>query len=390
MNDQYQVLLTEYKGLIHDKRIGLFCNQVSFDFQEGKYLFQLLSELSRDVTLFIPEHGLFAEQQDQVPVEDLQLYKFFGETVRFVSLYENSKTKTGDIGHHLNGIDALIIDIQDVGARYYTFITTIGEIFKVLIMEKPDLPVIVVDRINLAGRQVEGIRLNAKFSSLIGLMGLPHRYGLTIGELSRYLKSAYRGSFPLEVIKVSNAEKELRINPSPNIIGRSTCRVFSGQCLLEGTNLSEGRGTARPFEIFGAPFLNIMDPEWVISWNQENREGVLRPILFVPTFHKHAGNICQGFQLHPLEPFHSLLYSLKMIRALKREISGFRWLEGPYEAGSERPAIELLAGDDDLLGFLNDEIDQEIIMTKMRLEEKKWIEQVEPFVLYPEKLFSLM
>jgi len=361
---------------------------VSFDFTEGKYLFQMLTGITNKLTVFIPEHGLFAEQQDQVIIEKTDLYEFIDDSIRFVSLYCNSHEKTGDILGQVKELDTLIFDIQDVGSRYYTYITTIAEIFKIIAENKLNISVVVIDRPNPAGRQVEGTRLPADFSSLIGWTGLLHRYGLTIGELCGFLRANFNGEFTLDIIKNNN--DKLPINPSPNIPDKKTCMIFSGQCLLEGTNLSEGRGTTRPFEIFGAPFLKDLSEDWVITWNELNTNAVLRSLLFVPTFHQYKDEICYGFQLHAGERFHSLLYSLKMIRSLMHHSKALSWLTGPYEAGSEKPAIELLTGDDDLMRFLKEDMNESLIVEKLKQEEQIWIEMTRPFQLYDKPLFSLL
>jgi uncharacterized protein YbbC (DUF1343 family) len=385
---QYQQLFEQHGGQLANGKVGILCNQVSFDLTEGKYLFQLLKSITEDITLFIPEHGLFAEQQDQVIIEDTELYLSFDNTVSYVPLYGNSVHKLGDLSGNLAALDTLIIDIQDVGVRYYTYVTTIGEIFKVLSQDNMNVNVIVIDKRNPAGSQVEGTVLTEDFSSMIGLRGLPHRYGLTIGELCNFMKYTYEGRFQLEIIKTDS--DSFSIYPSPNIPGRNTCLVFSGQCLLEGTNLSEGRGTTRPFEIFGAPFLKDLSADWVEAWNKKNSEAVLQPLLFVPTFHKYKDQLCYGFQLHPGDRFHSLLYTLNMLRSLRNRSAGIKWLEGPYEDGSDRPAIELLAGDDDLIKFLDGQGNDRVVIDKMKEEEHKWIELTRPFLIYTEPLFSVL
>ena len=337
--------------------------------------------------MLVPEHGLFAEQQDQVPVENIHTYQHLDFNTRFISLYINTREKLDNISDSISDLDTLIIDIQDVGVRYYTFLPTIAEIFKLIINKGLQLSVVLIDRLNPAGRQVEGTLLAETYSSLIGLPGLPHRHGLTLGELCNFLRSQYNGKFPLKIIKKEN--DTLPVNPSPNIPNINTCMIFSGQCLLEGTNLSEGRGTTRPFEIFGAPFLSDLSTDWVDVWNIENTQAVLRPLLFVPTFHKYKDQMCYGFQLHPGEHIHVLSYSLKMLRSLKQSAGVMKWLEGPYEAGSDRPAIELLAGDDDLLRYLNGIGNEDEIHKKMIDEELKWIEIAKPFLLYDEPLFRI-
>jgi len=387
LKNQYHRLFHDYKQLIDNKKVGLLCNQVSFDFTEGKYLFQMLTAYSQSVTVLVAEHGLFAEQQDQVPVDNLKTYQHLDNKTQYVSLYINTQDKIDHISDSLNGLNTLIIDIQDIGVRYYTFLPTIAEIFKVVIKRSLQLSIVVIDRPNPAGRQIEGTLLKEEYSSLIGLPGLPHRYGLTLGELCNYLRFQYKGEFPMEIIK--KEPDIMPVNPSPNIPNTNTCRIFSGQCLLEGTNLSEGRGTTRPFEIFGAPFFSGLPNDWVDAWNKENTQAVLRPLLFVPTFHKHKDQMCYGFQLHPGEKIHVLLYSLKMLRSLKQNVSSMKWLEGPYEAGSEKPAIELMAGDEDLIRYLNGTTSEDMILKKMIGEEQKWLELTQPFLLYDEPLFKI-
>jgi len=347
----------------------------------------MLSTTCRSSTVLVPEHGLFAEQQDQVPVENINTYQHLDINTRYVSLYINTRKKLDNISDSLSDLDTLIIDIQDVGVRYYTFLPTIAEIFKVIINKGFQLSVVLIDRPNPAGRQIEGTLLAEEYGSLIGLPGLPHRYGLTLGELCNFIRFNYKGEFSLEIIK--KEIDTLPVNPSPNIPNINTCRIFSGQCLLEGTNLSEGRGTTRPFEIFGAPFLSDLSTDWVDAWNNENTQAVLRPLLFVPTFHKYKDQMCYGFQLHPAEQIHVLLYSLKMLRSLKLSAGAMKWLEGPYEAGSDKPAIELLAGDDDLLRYLNGMDNEDEILKKMIDEEQNWIEITKPFLLYDEPLFRI-
>jgi uncharacterized protein YbbC (DUF1343 family) len=386
LENQYQKLFKEYKTLISKKRVGLFCNQVSFDFSSGKYLLQLLSKKAGHLTVFTPEHGLFAEQQDQVIIENTRHYEFLDPTVSIVSFYRKVENRIGNIKFQLKELDTLIIDIQDIGCRYYTYITTIGEIFNVIIENELPLSVVIIDKPNPAGRQVEGTRLKPEFSSLIGLTGLPHRYGLTIGELCWFLRSKFGGQFQLEIIQIDS--NELSINPSPNIPDKKTCLIYSGQCLLEGTNFSEGRGTTRPFEIFGAPYLKNLSQDWVDLWNSENREAVLRPLIFIPSFHKYKNEICYGFQLHPMKEMHSLMYSLKMLRSLSFNSAQFEWLAGPYEAGSARPAIELLAGDTDMLQYLYEGSDEREMVDKIKIEEKEWIEVTQSFLIYNQPLYS--
>lgn len=387
MNRQYRELISRFGHLVSKGKTGILCNQVSFDFTEGKYLFQLLGSFTDHLSVYIPEHGLFAEQQDQEVIQQTSQYSFLESAVHYESVYGSRTDRLGNLPQRIPELNTLIIDIQDVGVRYYTYVTTVGSILQIISEHDLDIVVIVVDRQNLAGRQVEGTILDPVYSSFIGVSGLPHRYGLTIGELCRYLKFEFGGKFRLEVI--THDHEPFSINPSPNFPSVRTSSTFSGQCLIEGTNMSEGRGTTRPFEIFGAPFLKELSPGWGHDFNRLHPEAVLRPLLFVPAFHKYSNEICYGFQLHPVrDDFHSLWYSLQMLQSLKKQVKELQWREGPYEAWSDRPAMELLAGDGDMIGFLNGTVDEPSIISKMRFHENKWIDRTRPYLLYPDSLFS--
>jgi uncharacterized protein YbbC (DUF1343 family) len=185
------------------------------------------------------------------------------------------------------------------------------------------------------------------------------------------------------------------IYPSPNIPSSYTCLLYSGQCLLEGTNLSEGRGTTRPFEIFGAPFLQPLHEfnraNGYSGWNDPAHplydEGArLRMLHFIPTFHKHSGAICYGFQLHPTgKPYHSLLHSLRILRFLSG-FEDFAWREGAYEKGNDKTAIELLAGNALLLDYLKGRASEDEVLQSLAESETAWIKTAKPFTIYPEAL----
>jgi len=389
LNNQYYQLFNLHKHSIKSGGIGLFCNQVSYDFSERKYLFQLIAEQTDSLKVLVPEHGFFAELQDQEIVDTISHYKELARSASFISMYNNSSNRVGNLLKLLKEMNLLIIDIQDVGARYFTYLTTIAETFRIINDLELDIQVVLLDKPNLAGRQVEGSRLLRDFKSFIGWEGIPQRYGLTIGELSLFLNDQMGGNLNLEVIKYSLVEDNLGIYPSPNIPHPNTPHVYPGQCLLEGTNLSEGRGTTRPFEFFGAPFLKEFMESWIDDWNLENPEAILRPLLFEPTFHKYKGEKCWGFQLHPQKNYHSLLYSLKLLKAIKEECIDFSYREGPYEAGSDLTAIEILAGDDTILSYLKGEAELKTLINKLSEEEAAWIKLVQPFILYPEKLYQI-
>ena len=394
-------------------RVGLLCNQTSWDFSEGCYLFEQLHRHGRLHRLFMPEHGLFAELQDQEAMDSGAFYRCLHlDDVDFVSLYGSSEASLSAPPDKLNDLDALVIDLQDVGCRYYTFISTVEKLFRSLTEHRLTPAVYVLDRPNPAGRQVEGIPISRKYASFIGVEGLPHRHGLTFGELCGFLHHRLGARFPLTVVPCpldpqyaaplalpgagsTYVKTPCAIYPSPNIPSAYTCLVYSGQCLLEGTNLSEGRGTTRPFEIFGAPFLQPLHDfnrtNGYSGWNDPQHplysEGArLRLLHFIPTFHKHSGDICYGFQLHLTgKPYHSLLHSLRILRFLSG-FEGFAWRGGMYEKGNDKTAIELLAGDPLLLDYLKGRAAEHEIRQALDASETAWIRIAQPFTIYPEPL----
>jgi len=410
-------LLSLQDEALRSGRVALLCNQCSWDFNEGRYLFEILYERNMLHRLFMPEHGLFAELQDQEKLDLADFYSCLGlEGVDFVSLYGSSEASLSAPLEKLKDIDAIIIDLQDVGCRYYTFVSTVYKLFQSLKKHGLNIPVYILDRPNPAGRQVEGTLLSKEYSSFIGVSGLIHRHGLTIGELCSFLHSSLNAAFPLTIVPYtfdsnytipvqlpaagsSFVKTPCAIYPSPNIPSPYTCLVYSGQCLFEGTNLSEGRGTTRPFEIVGAPFLrefhHFNRKFGFRSWNDSmnpvsSRGALLRMLHFIPTFHKYAGELCYGFQLHLNgKPYHSLEHSLRMIRMLASELNDFKWRQGVYEQGNDRIAIELLAGDRTLLDYLNGKQSLNHLHAALTEGEEEWIKTVSSFTIYPEKLFRV-
>ena len=246
--------------LLKGGNLGILCNQTAWHPETGEYLFETYAKKSNLKRVFIPEHGLFGELQDQVKLDTTEAYNNICKDVEFVSLYGNSEESLYAAANKLSDLDVLIIELQDVGCRYYTYISTIFNLFKTLKKYEIGLSVYIIDRPNPAGRQVEGTMLRAEYRSFIGVEGIPHRHGLTIGEMAYFLHNEINAKFPLHIIsyKATHANKDLlpwSIPPSPNFPGLFTAHFYSGQCLWEGTNVSEGRGTTRPFELFGAPFM---------------------------------------------------------------------------------------------------------------------------------------
>ena len=414
MNIAEKPLLSLSDNVLHEGRVALLCNQTSWDFTEGMYLFELLHRRKTLHRVFMPEHGLFAELQDQEALNSGEFYKCLGlEGVEFVSLYGTTESSLSAPLDKLRDLDAIVIDLQDVGCRYYTFISTVDKLFRSLTDHKLTPSVYVIDRPNPAGRQVEGTFIGKEYTSFIGVEGLIHRHGLTFGELCGFLHSRYGAAFPLTVIPYTLDDKygssyilpgagtgyvktPYSIYPSPNIPSPYTCLVYSGQCLFEGTNLSEGRGTTRPFEIFGAPFLSSLHyynrTNGHSGWNDRQNpiysEGaMLRMLHYIPTFHKHAGELCYGFQLHLTgKPYHSLVHSLRIIRFLRENANGFEWRDGVYEKGNDKIAIELLVGDKLLLDYLSGSASEQHVYHALAEGEEKWMTEADKYTIYPEKL----
>lgn len=367
---------------LQNKRIGLVTNQAAFGALERKYHFQILKEKLNLKKIFLPEHGLFAELQDQVSGSSLG---YDLEGIEIVNLYGDEESSLVPSESDLQGLDVILIDIRDAGSRYYTFLTTCLYLMqaarKELEQGHAGLLFLVFDSPNPAGKKMEGSPLIKQYESFVGVESVIHRHGLTPGQLLRYYNSFFSLGLNLEVIPVGTIypakDKHSHWIPlSPNIPTLNTCLVYPGQCLLEGTNLSEGRGTTRPFEIFGAPFVDAMDPSLLSELQKYQSEFFyLRPLRFVPAFHKWENKICGGFQLfvNKKKKFHSLLFSLHMIRTLKEWYpDSFQFKQGVYEFRSDKPAIELLCGDPFLLDFLHGFIDYQDLERYLKNTQKAW------------------
>jgi len=359
---------------------GILTNHTGYDFKEGYHFISLAKELTI-VRVFIPEHGLFAELQDQVSGSRL---KYFGQDLDFCNLYGDSETSLVPSDDKLLDLEVIIIDIRDVGSRYYTFLTTAYYILERLSQLKKTVSIpeiIIFDSPNPIGKKVEGTPLLENYSSFVGVQSVLHRHGLTPAGLMEYYNDEMKLSLILNVIKPGKYHpKEYShltwIPPSPNIPSITSCLVYPGQCLLEGTNLSEGRGTTRPFEIFGAPYLKL-DDKFISEAMSNFNDGSfhLRSLRFVPTFHKHKDLICNGYHLIVLDPekFHSLLFTLCLLKNLMESYTNeFQFLDGVYEFRSDRPAIELLVGDPKLLDFIKGKDSIDSIKESLFLEEEKW------------------
>ncbi|HEY6553151.1 MAG TPA: DUF1343 domain-containing protein [Vicinamibacteria bacterium] len=299
--------------------------------------------------LFGPEHGVWADAQDLIEVKDSRDSRT-GLPVH--SLYGRTRVPTPEM---LTGLDAVVFDMQDVGARYYTFAYTLLHVLEACARE--GRRVVVLDRPNpLGGALVEGNILDPSFASFVGLHPLPVRHGLTLGELALLFREERGLDVDLTVIRMKGWRRAMRfeetglpwVMPSPNMPTLDTAFVYPGGCLVEGTNLSEGRGTTRPFELVGAPWI---DP-WALASALEREEvpgARFRPVYFTPTFQKHAGLPCGGVQVHVTDrrrfPAY-LAYLLLIHHARRQDPRKFAWRKPPYEYETVKLPIDILCGTD--------------------------------------------
>jgi uncharacterized protein YbbC (DUF1343 family) len=337
-----EAVLSRLRG----RRLALCAHPASVDSQLRHARQVLEAQGLTIVTLFGPEHGYGGEAQDMITVVDDRA----AAEPPVYSLYGDSEAALSPTDAQLAGIDAIVVDLQDVGARYYTFVWT-----AVLVMRaaaRAGIETIVLDRPNpLGGVVVEGGPQRPGYRSFVGLCDVAVRHGMTIGELCHMVASAEGLSAQLHVVPMRSYQRQMDfaatglpwVFPSPNMPTLETAHVYPGGCLLEGTNLSEGRGTTRPFEIWGAPFLDASQLA-----TRVRASGVrLRPLSFSPTFQKHGKQRCFGLQVHVTDASQLRSYALylRLIAAAQQLSHGaFAWRTTTYEFISDRPAIDLLVG----------------------------------------------
>ena len=335
-------------------RVGLLANPtcVTGDLDHG--LDALLARDVEIVRLFGPEHGVRSAAQDMEavdaatdPVTDIPVVSLYGDTLE--SLHPDPDT--------VRDLDIVLADIQDVGARYYTYASTIG--FTMEVCGQADTEVWVLDRPNpIGGEQVEGNAVRDGLFSFVGTQPIANRHGMTLGELATYFDRFGGWECDFEVIEMRGWRRSMWydetglpwVMPSPNMPTLETATVYPGQCLLEGTNASEGRGTTRPFELFGAPYVDARRLRRGLQ-NFDLPGVAFREVAFRPMFQKHAGETCQGVQLHVTDrtTYDSLATGYAVVSVLCRRFpDGFDWRREAYEFVDDELAIDLLLGDADL------------------------------------------
>ena len=371
-------------------RVGAIVNPTSVD-GRFRHVADLLDS-APGVTLaalFGPEHGVRGEVQYMEAVDETRDPR---TGVPMYSLYGSTVDSLRPRPEWLVGLDAVVFDIQDVGARYYTYVYTMA-----LAMEacaKAGVRFVVLDRPNpLGGERVEGNLVEPGFRSFVGLYPLPNRHGMTVGELARLLNAEERFGCDLAVVPCLGWSRKMRwadtglafVPPSPNMPTPDTAQVYPGMCLLEGTNLSEGRGTCRPFEQFGAPYLDAAD---IVSALERHRlPGLaLRPVHFVPTWDKHRGAGCSGAFLHVTDPevFASVRTGLAVVaEARKRGGREFQWRAEAYEFVTDVPAFDLLCGSARVRVAMEQGAEFEDVAALLDGAEAAFLERRRPHLLYP-------
>ena len=344
------VLVAERFARLRGRRVGLIANPTSVDIRM-RHLVDLVAD-AEGVSLralFGPEHGLRAEAQDMEGVaSDVDART----GVPIFSLYGATAESLAPTPEMLAGLDLLIFDVQDVGSRYYTFAATM--LYAMRAAASKGIGFLVLDRPNpIGGELIEGPTVLPGFESFVGVHPIPIRHGLTIGELARLFRAESRLDLDLEVIPCEGWSRSMLwpetglpwVPPSPNMPTFETALVYPGGCLIEGTNLSEGRGTTRPFELWGGPWL---DPDRLAADASPEIPGaLLRPCGFRPMFHKHAGRTCLGVQPIVTDParFRPVAaYTALLIHARRQDPSAFAWRTETYEFIVDPPAIDLLYG----------------------------------------------
>ncbi len=330
-------------------RFGLLANQASVS-KDFEYSSTLLARRfpGKLAALFAPQHGFFGEQQENMIETGHARDAVLGVPV--YSLYSETRKPTAAM---LKGLECLVVDLQDVGTRIYTFAWTMMACLEACAAAR--IPVVVLDRPNpLGGDSVEGPLLDLHYASFVGRSAIPMRHGLTMGELARWLNTEHKIGALVHVVKMSGWSRQMLwpqtgrtwVLTSPNLPRWEGCLVYPGQVLLEGTNVSEGRGTTTPFEVVGAPFVSPM--KLLAGLEPFNLAGVrLRPVRFLPTFHKWRDTSCGGLYLHVTDPltFQPVRTTVALITTIRRLWAGeFNWRKPPYEYESVKPPIDILFG----------------------------------------------
>ncbi len=369
---------------IKDRRIGLLCNQASVNSKLIHSRLLINNTFNRSLkALFSPQHGLFSEKQDNMKESEHSFDSELG--VPIFSLYAASRSPSKEA---LELIDLLLIDLQDCGTRVYTYIWTMLLAMKAC--AEKGVAVCILDRPNpIGGDKVEGNLIEKTLYSFVGMAPIPMRHGLTIGELALFLKNHFKLDLELHILKMEGWKRKFYFDetgltwvlPSPNMPLVQTAIVYPGQVILEGTNLSEGRGTTRPFEIFGAPFIKANE---ILKHLGEIHGAILRFQAFEPTFNKWQGKRCLGFQIHITDrnKFYPYRFTLRLLSILFRLQEEISWTPPPYEYDYFNLPADLIIGKKSIRFLVEKGAEFKEIEEILEKDEKKFLEIRRPFLLY--------
>lgn len=388
-----RLVADQFKPL-RGRRVGAICNPTAVD-RRMRHLADLLHDAT-GVTLaalFGPEHGIRADAQDMIGV-GADRDSRTGAPVH--SLYGSNVDSLTPRPDQLAGLDVLVFDVQDVGSRYYTFAATM--LYAMRAASRAGLGFVVLDRPNpIGGIHVEGPSVDPGYHSFVGAYPLPIRHGMTVGELAGMFRDEEKLDLTLEVIPCEGWRRRMLwqetglpwVTPSPNMPTPETALVYPGGCLIEGTNLSEGRGTTHPFELWGAPWLAPYALADRLASSAFSAGALLRPAAFTPMFHKHAGQLCLGIQPHVTNPdaFRPVAqYAALLLCAREQNPARFAWRTEAYEFVTDPIAIDLLFGSSrertlieaaDLEGLAS------VVAEDWAREENAFRQRRAPYLLYP-------
>lgn len=392
-----EVLLSDKKMLksLKTKRVGLICHPASVD-KKLNHSFDLLHQQVGLASAFGPQHGVKGEKQDNMIESETFLHSIY--KIPIYSLYGKVRRPTAEM---MNSCDVMIFDLQDLGCRIYTFITTL--LYAMEECAKAKKTLIVLDRPNPAGREVEGFSLEKGYESFVGAASFPMRHGLTTAEMALFYKDHFKLDIDLKIYKMKNYKPKKKnefgwpqgrawVNPSPNAATLNMARVYSGTVLIEGTTLSEGRGTTRALEQMGASDIDYaivlsemkrLAPQWM--------QGALyRECFFEPTFHKHEKSLCHGFHIHTddlsyrpekFKPFRVTALMLKVIREIYPDYPIYR--DFAYEYTQGKLAFDVINGGPKLREWIENSKskpkDLELLLKK---DEKDWQKKSKKYLMY--------
>lgn len=402
-------------------KIGIVANQTSTNsfFEASTEVIYKAASITKNASIsciFGPQHGYSQTEQDNMKETSDDFYTFYdGKKVPLFSLYSKTREPTKA---QLDNVDTIVVDLQDIGCRVYTYMLTLASCLRA--GSKYNKKVILLDRVNPIGlcfknhnkwHFIEGDRLDTRWNSFVGWYDIPLRHGLTLGELGNYFINYDNLSLQYKVIQVEKLTRKTNISilkntnwamPSPNIPTWDSAFLFPAFVVLEGTNVSEGRGTTLPFQIIGAPWLQVKDCIQFLIDNQElylYDHKVLNSIYFrshnfKPTFNKYTGIVCKGIQIHIMKPENINLFGLSMCFLYylnKYHQNEFKWSEPGYEYNYEDMPINLILGQDKWLNLFTNKENQDLSIDKLKkyildsnLDAQSFMNKMEPLLIYRE------